>query len=231
MSGARSRKLGLLTIGQAPRTDMQAVLDAHIPSGTECLHRGLLDGLTLAQIEQGFGAEPGEALLTSRLRDAQSVQMSARKVHAALPGVITDLEDAGCDVVLLLCTGAFSALSTHKAWLVLPDQIIPPAVTGLAGQRQVGLIVPLPEQIASEQHKWRALAKAPIAQSATPYLPDGPQRVREAAQALSEQGAQLLVLDCMGYQEAHRQAAIEGSKGLPVLLSNALMSKLTAELL
>ena len=40
----------------------------------------------------------------------------------------------------------------------------------------------------------------------------------------------MLVMDCMGFVEHHRRAAAEGA-GCPVILSNALIAKLTAEVL
>jgi protein AroM len=89
--------------------------------------------------------------------------------------------------------------------------------------------VPLPEQAASEAGKFAALAIDPICEAASPY--DGSlQALERAAATLRERGAQMLLLDCMGFTEMHRQAAGQAS-GLPVILSNALIAKLTAELL
>jgi protein AroM len=53
--------------------------------------------------------------------------------------------------------------------------------------------------------------------------------VEKAARTLRERGAEMLVMDCMGFVEEHRAAARRAS-GLPTLLSNALIAKLVAEL-
>ena len=44
------------------------------------------------------------------------------------------------------------------------------------------------------------------------------------AEALAERGADILLMDCMGFVERHRQDA--ATAGLPVILSNALIAKI-----
>ncbi|HTK02244.1 MAG TPA: AroM family protein [Bordetella sp.] len=55
------------------------------------------------------------------------------------------------------------------------------------------------------------------------------QAVESAALTLRQRGAQMLLMDCMGFVEEHRAAARRAS-GLPTVLSNALIAKLVAEL-
>jgi len=51
----------------------------------------------------------------------------------------------------------------------------------------------------SEHHKWHALARAPLCACASPYAADTLGQVRAAAVELHRQGAQLLIMDCIGY--------------------------------
>ncbi len=53
------RKMGTLTIGQAPRSDITPILDAALPSHVRCLHAGVLDGLDDAAIAARFFAATG----------------------------------------------------------------------------------------------------------------------------------------------------------------------------
>jgi protein AroM len=128
------------------------------------------------------------------------------EAEAAAAAMRNGDEAAGCTTILLLCTGQFAALHCRRAWLVEPDRIVPPAVAALAGGRQVGIVVPLPQQVASEAGKWRALTRPPLYGVASPYAAEG-QAVAAAARELRGQGAELLVMDCMGFIEAHRAAA------------------------
>lgn len=221
--------LGTLTIGQAPRPDITPILEQHLSGRTTCIHTGLLDGLTRDHIEQAYAPEPGEATLITRLLDGSSVVVSKPKVLGLMNLKIASLQAQGCKFILLLCTGAFEGLQCEGAWLIEPDLIVSPAVAAMAGKRQVGIVVPLQSQVASEGHKWRDLALAPICAVASPYAADA-EALAQAARDLRDQGAQLLVMDCMGFVEAHRVIAARAS-GLPVILSNALIGRLTAELL
>jgi protein AroM len=220
--------LGTLTIGQAPRADITPILNAALPPGARTLHAGVLDGLSLEQIQARYCPRPGEPMLVTRLLDGSSVRLDKAAIRETLIARLRKLEEQGCTVILILCTGEFHGLSSSRAWLIEPDRIVPPAVAAIAGQRQVGILVPLPEQALTEAGKFSALAKPPICAAASPYEA-GMDHVREAAIALRDRGADVLLMDCMGFVEAHRNAAREAS-GLPVLLSNALMAKLTAEL-
>jgi protein AroM len=221
--------LGTLTIGQAPRPDITPILAQRLPASTRCIHAGLLDGLSRAEIERLYAPEPGQATLITRLLDGSAVIVSKPKVLALMNRKIAELKDQGCNFILLLCTGAFERLESGGAWLIEPDLIVSPSVAALAGARQVGIVVPLQSQVASEAHKWRALEHAPICAVASPYA-DGTEALARAARSLAAQGAELLVMDCMGFVETHRAVAAQAS-GLPVLLSNALIARLTAELL
>lgn len=222
------RVLGTLTIGQAPRPDVVPIIDRHVPPEVQRIHRGALDGLTRAEIAAQFAPDPGEAALITRLQDGGAIHLSRRRMRDEVQNALWQLEDDGCDVILLLCTGTFTGLECRRAWLVEPDHIIPAMVAGLVERRQIGILVPIPGQIVSEAEKWRPLGRPPLFAAANPY-DTGEDAVLEAGRTLQAKGAEAILLDCMGFTERHRGAL--GSLGLPVMLSNAVMAKAVAELL
>lgn len=221
--------LGTLTIGQAPRADITPILAAHLPAGVQCIHRGVLDGLDRDTIARRFPVLPGEAVLTTRLLDGSAVILGKRAVREGVQAKLNELENLGCRLIALLCTGEFHGLGCQRAWLLEPDLLVPPVITALANGRQAGILVPLPAQMASEAAKWRALARAPVYAAASPYAAT-PEQLTAAALELKAQGAEAIVLDCMGYTEQHRRIVGEAT-GLPVILSNALLARLLAALL
>ena len=83
-------------------------------------------------------------------------------------------------------------------------------------------------QISSESGKWNALERAPIFAAGSPYAPT-PDAVVEAGVSLAKRGAEALLLDCIGFVEAHRRKLVQ-TCGLPVILSNALMAKVAGEM-
>jgi protein AroM len=223
------RVLGTLTIGQAPRPDVVPILDRWVSAGVKRIHRGVLDGLTRPEIGERYHPEPGEAVLITRLQDGGAVELSRRRMREGVQDGLTALEAEGCDVILLLCTGTFTGLECRKAWLVEPDHVIPAVVAGLLDGRQLGIVVPLAAQMASESEKWRPLARKPLFAAASPYGGADDGALLAAGRELQAKGAAAILLDCIGFTEPHR--ATLAPLGLPVILSNAVVAKAVGELL
>ena len=224
----RERVIGTLTIGQAPRPDVVPIIDRHVPAAVRRIHRGVLDGLSRAEIAARYRPEPGEAVLVTRLHDGGAVELSRRRMRDGVQQGLAALEAEGCEVILLLCTGTFNGLECAKAWLVEPDHIIPGMVAGLVEERRLGIIVPLAAQMESESGKWRALARPPVFAAASPYT-GAPEAVAAAGAELKARGAAAILLDCIGFTERHRAAL--AALDMPVILSNAVVAKAVGELL
>ncbi|HXC28341.1 MAG TPA: AroM family protein [Stellaceae bacterium] len=222
------RVLGTLTIGQAPRPDVVPIIERHVPADTRLIHRGTLDGLSRAEIAARYEPDPDEPALITRLHDGTSVNLSRQRIQDAVQQQLAVLENDGCDVILLLCVGTFVGLECRRAWLIEPDHIIPATIAGLIERRQLGVLVPIPGQIISEAEKWQPLARRPLFAAANPYE-TGEDAVVAAGRSLKEEGAEAILLDCIGFTERHRAAL--GTLGLPVILSNAIVAKTVAELL
>ena len=220
--------LGTLTIGQAPRADIGPILEAHLPTGVSCLHLGVLDGLSKPEIAERFTPRSGDAVLTTRLLDGSSVVLGKPAVRDVVQSKLATLEGKGCDVIALLCTGEFGGLNCRRARLIEPDHLVPPVVAVLAGQDQVGVVVPLAAQVKSEAEKFKPFARPALFAVASPYV-EGLDGLAAAARELRDAGAKFVLLDCMGFVERHRHAAREAC-GLPVVLSNALIARLLAEI-
>jgi len=102
--------LGTLTIGQAPRPDVVPIIDRHVPAAVRRVHRGVLDGLSHAEIAARYGAEGGEPALVTRLQDGTVVELSRARMRDGVQSALAALEAEGCEIILLLCTGTFDGL-------------------------------------------------------------------------------------------------------------------------
>jgi protein AroM len=222
------RVLGTLTIGQAPRPDVVPIIDRYVSADVRRIHRGVLDGMTHAEIAARYKPEGGEPELVTRLQDGTEVVLSRARMKDGVQQALAALEAEGCDAILLLCTGTFDGLACNKAWLIEPDHIIPGMVAGLVEKRQLGIIVPIASQIGSERGKWRPLHRAPIFAAASPYAGSDDALI-DAGKELKARGAEAILLDCIGFTERHRQALLP--LGLPVIVSNAVAAKALSELL
>lgn len=217
-----------LTIGQSPRTDILPMLLKHLPE-EQIAHAGLLDGLSHQQIEQEFGAQDGDKILVSRLNDGSQVLLASDKVERGLQKRILQLEDRGFATILLLCTGEFGHLYANRAMLLEPDRIVPPLIAAIVGDRLVGVMVPVAGQTVEQASKWKDMSRPPCYAVASPYLAsDG--ALLDAALSLQDQGADVVVLDCIGYHQRHRDL-LQKILGIPILLPNVIVAKLAAELL
>jgi protein AroM len=218
--------LGTITIGQAPRPDVTPVLDAQVPASVPRRHVGVLDGLTDQDIAARFAPRSRDAArMVTRLADGRAVEVDAAAAEAGVQRKLTELEDAGCTVVVVLCTGVFRGLRAKRAWLIEPDRFLPALVAGIVGARRVGLISPVAQPPDQARRKWAALQIPPSVAVASPYA-DGEAGVEAAARELQRAGADVLVLDCIGYVDRHRAAAYTATR-LPVLVSNDLVARVT----
>ncbi|QWU16512.1 protein AroM [Paenibacillus sophorae] len=223
-----SAALGMITIGQAPRNDVAPYLLRQLEGRARLIQAGVLDGWSEEEIKAKLAPGPGDYALTSRLADGGAAVVARDKVLPILQGKIDAMEVEGIRQILLLCTGVFPGLRTRSSFLIEPDRILTPAVAALVGGRRLGVICPLEEQADSLMDKFAEYGLRPVFAEASPYTGEEEDFGR-AAGALQGR-ADVLLLDCMGYTERHRESIARAS-GLPVILSNTLMSKLVSEIL
>jgi protein AroM len=93
-------------------------------------------------------------------------------------------------------------------------------------KRQLGVIVPIASQIASERDKWGALARPPLFAAVSPYS-DGPEAVLATGERLQAERAEAVLLDCIGSPSGTAPLA---ALDMPVMLSNAVVAKAVGEL-
>ncbi|WP_336077423.1 AroM family protein [Paenibacillus sp. 203] len=225
--GFKMHKLGMITIGQAPRSDVAPIVERALEGRAELVQAGALDGLSLDYIQQNLSPSPGEYVLTSRLTTGESVVISREKIQPLLQEKITRLEQQGIRTILLLCTGVFPGLHTRSAFLIEPDHVLPPVLKAMSSGRRLGLIGPLEEQKNNLKLKFSPYGLNPEFAAVSPYSGSEEEFCRAAGQFKNQ--ADLIVLDCMGYTETHRELAAHYS-GVPVVLSNALIGKLVSEM-
>ncbi|MFZ3565981.1 AroM family protein [Streptomyces sp. BH097] len=224
------RNVGFLTIGQSPRPDLSAGIEAALPHTARVRHVGVLDGPDPARSAERLAATPGRPTLITRLATGATVTLDEAAVGEALQVRVDALEEEGVDTVVLLCTGEFPALRTRSALLVEPDALLTAYVRGVLDGVPVGVIVPLPEQVAAAREKWRGVAPVPEFGTASPYASDETELLY-AARELLDRGAAALVLDCMGYADRHREALRAGGVRVPVLTSMGIAGAMTGPLL
>lgn len=214
--------IGVLTIGQSPRTDVMPSLEKILGEEIKLIERGALDRLKMEDM-QLISPDLTEQTYISRLRNGEAVKIGKQRLLPLLQRELTELE-MSVEVVMMLCTGDFPTLNATKP-IIYPDQILTHTVQAISPTGVLGLIIPLEEQKETLIEKWATCNLTLITEVASPYEKSD---VKGAAERLQQHGADLIVLDCMGYNEHHKKMAIVGS-GLPVILPRTLTARIALE--
>ena len=142
----------------------------------------------------------------------------------------------GADVVLMFCTVHLPQL--EEAGIFTPCPVLEQTALALRGGTAIGVLQPIEELMDHEMRHWHALP-APVvsayapplvegspenAQVAEPIRSDPDRHLVEPARALVDQGAGVIVLDCMGFQDRHHDLVLAAT-GKPVVQPTALLTQ------
>lgn len=220
------KKLGLITIGQSPRTDVLPDIAPIFGKELELRHAGALDGLTKEEIAS-FAPQEGDYVLISRLRDGSHAVFAERCILPRLQSCIDKLESEGVCMILFLCTGAFPGFRSRVP-LYFPCKILNGAVPALAPSSRIAIVTPKKEQLEQTAEKWSGIVRYAEVVVASPY--GDAAELDAAADRVSKLDVDLAVLDCIGYTSEMKRRFRERS-GKPVVLSRTIAARVIMELL
>lgn len=223
-----SATLAILTIGVIPISAVLPLLTEHIDE-QQITHVSLLGNMEPDDALAEYGSQAGEAEIYVLLKDSNVVAVSRAKVERDLQSTIEVMDNQGFDVIMLMSNEKFTGLMAYNAILLEPQRIIPPLIASIVDGHQVGVIVPMRELLSVQEQKWQGLQNPPYYALANPLSHSADELV-DAGKTLMAQGADVLVLDCLGFHQKHRDL-LQKSLDVPVLLSNVLLARLASELL
>lgn len=223
-----SASLAILTIGVVPMSEVLPLLTEYIDE-QHITHHSLLGKMSREDVMADYAVEPGDDPLLTLLNDNQIAHVSRQKVERDLQSVVEVLDNQGYDVIILMSTAAIKSMAARNSILLEPLRIIPPLVASIVNGHQVGVIVPVAELLAAQEKKWQVLQMPPVYSLANP-VHGSEQQLIDAGQALLDQGADVIMLDCLGFHQRHRDI-LQQELDVPVLLSNVLIARLASELL
>ncbi|HFZ8779907.1 TPA: AroM family protein [Salmonella enterica subsp. enterica serovar Mbandaka] len=223
-----SASLAILTIGVVPMSEVLPLLTEYIDE-QHITHHSLLGKMSREDVMADYAVEPGDDPLLTLLNDNQIAHVSRQKVERDLQSVVEVLDNQGYDVIILMSTAAIKSMAARNSILLEPLRIIPPLVASIVDGHQMGVIVPVAELLAAQEKKWQVLQMPPVYSLANP-VHGSEQQLIDAGQALLDQGADVIMLDCLGFHQRHRDI-LQQALDVPVLLSNVLIARLASELL
>jgi protein AroM len=220
--------IGIVTVGQAPRSDVVPEMAALLGPGVYVMERGALDGLSRPEIER-LAPGPGDEILVTRLVDGSPVFVAKKRVVPLVQARLTDLDAQGSRLNVVLCTGSFPPL-VSAAPLVEPEKVLLGMLRAIRYAGRLGVVTPSVPHVPQTEARWRAQGFDAVVAPLSPYEEEEPGAMARAAAALREGGAGLVVLDCMGFREPAR-ARLRALCGTPVVVANRLVARVAAELL
>ncbi len=218
-------RLGAVTIGQSPRTDIIPELRTVLGAEVEIVEAGALDGLAPDEI-RALAPRDGDTVLVTRLRDGTAVRVG---YHHVVPRLERQVEEvaARVDAVLLLCTGSFRPFRTQRP-VLYPERLLFALVRAVLGDGHVGVITPDAGQVEEQRARWGEIARQVTVVAASPYA--GAARLPALGRELAAAEVDLIVLDSLGYSLAMKQA-VRQAAGRSVLLPRTVLARAAAELL
>ncbi|QMJ80212.1 AroM family protein [Escherichia coli] len=223
-----SASLAILTIGIVPMQEVLPLLTEYIDEDN-ISHHSLLGKLSREEVMAEYAPEAGEDTILTLLNDNHLAHVSRRKVERDLQGVVEVLDNQSYDVIILMSTANISSMTARNTIFLEPSRILPPLVSSIVEDHQVGVIVPVEELLTVQAQKWQILQKPPVFSLGNP-IHDSEQKIIDAGKELLAKGADVIMLDCLGFNQRHRDL-LQKQLDVPVLLSNVLIARLAAELL
>ena len=225
-------RVGLLTIGQSPRTDVTREFKILLSDleDLEFVEAGALDDFTLDEISRKLSPEPGHTVYVSRLRDGTQVMISREKIIPLVKEKIRKLEELGADLIVLLCSGEFPRFESRVP-VIYPRELLVSCVRGISATRPIAVVIPLREQEEYAKKKWIEIMGNDnfLVVSLSPYA-SSLDDFERLAEKLSLEKPSLVIMDCIGYTLKQKKVLRE-KLGAPVVTTRGITAAFVKELL
>lgn len=220
-------KIGTLTIGQSPRTDIIPEFKEAIGFDVEIVERGALDNLTWEEIKNLYPG-PDDYILVTRMRDGREVKIAERHIIERMKKHLADLEIMDLEFIILLCTGEFPNIVSKKL-ILRPNKLLENVIRGILQEGTMSVIVPSPDQIPIMKKKWEKTDLRIIVEAVSPYTSTR-KEIEKIARKIAKTESDLVVLDCLGFNKEVKNIFREITKK-PVLLPRTILGRVAGELI
>ncbi|MBT7615783.1 MAG: AroM family protein [Calditrichaeota bacterium] len=227
MNRSPHKVIGLITIGQSPRTDVVSDMKPFFGDHVEIIEMGALDGLSIEQVQE-LKPEGSMIHLVTRMRDGTEVVIGKEKILPRIQQCIGDLNRRKVNLIMLLCVGKFPEFLS-SCLVIEPQCVVDRFIESIIKPKHhLGVIIPLIEQESWVRDTFLAVTPNLTIISASPY--SDPSSISKAGQNLKDAGCDLILMYCMGFN-LRNATEVRSVANLPVVLSNTIVARSTGELL
>lgn len=214
--------LGVVTIGQTPRPDLEASFGRHAPRA-EVRVLGALDGLAPAEV--AALAVPDAYPLLVRLAGGETAEVPLATLAPRVQERARELAARGAAAVVVACAGAFPAIDCSVP-VLLPGTLLPGVVRALTRTGRIGVVAPIEAQVAAARCKWATDGFDPKVTWGSPH---DERQLAAAAREMADLALEVVVLDCMGHGDEYREAFARCC-GRPVVLAQSVVARVAGAL-
>lgn len=219
----KTATVGLVTIGQTPRPDFEALFREYAPRAATRIV-GALDGLTTGEVARLASRQDHHPLLV-RLADGSAAAVPARRIIPRVKRAVRRLASEGASLVVVLCAGAFPRIDCGVP-VIIPGRLVPAVMRSASRTRRLGIVTPIAAQAEAALAKWEADGFSVKVTWASPTRHD---EIEMASRAMSDHDLEFVILDCMGHDEAYRQE-FGRLCGRPVVAAQTLVARVVGAL-
>ncbi|ABW02644.1 AroM family protein [Caldivirga maquilingensis] len=219
----RDIKVGFITIGQSPRTDIIPEIMPILGNNIKIIECGALDDLSLNEIKK-LAPKDNDYILVTRLRDGTQVMLSRSKIIDLMQKCIEKLEK-DVNLIGLLCTGDFPELKSNIL-MIEPSKLTMNVVKSM-NVKKLGIFVPDKSQINLIKNRWLNIVNDVTVVSSSAYI-NTIDKFKELSKQLID--TDLIVLDSFGYSITIKKTVAEITKK-PIILPRTLLVRVIKELL
>ena len=219
-------KVGFITIGQSPRTDITSDILSILDKDVELFETGALDDYSYDEIIANFSPKYNDGTLVSRLRDGREVKIAQLSIEPIIQEKIDEFEEDGINNIVLLCTGQFGEVMCTKT-LIKPQGIIYSLASQLANERPISVLYPDQKQKKDMERKWGVLGLQVDFFVADPY--GDITEIEKVAYEIKKKGNSLLIMDCLGYS-IEMKNIIKNITKKSILLPRTIIASIINEL-
>jgi protein AroM len=220
--------LGIITIGQAPRTDVTGDIKEITGNSITIREIGLLDDYSYDEAEKRYGPSNHEPILVSRMRDGRGIRLSDEKIQIRMQEVVSR-EEKKLDIILILCTAPFPNIVSSVPVLV-PQPIIQGLVGSLSAGSPVGVIVPEEEQKKEALSRWAQAGVKAVPIALSPYQQEKGHWQTALRPLAKKSDIHYIIMDCMGYSKEMRQIVQEVTRK-NIILPRTMIMRIIVDLI
>ena len=219
------KKVNIVTYSRYAESSAEFI-KANLATSAELSISGALDGLNDDQLKE-MAADPIATGVPVELKDGSWLYVSHDQIDRRAREVIEKLKADGAETVLMCCTLPWHSLEDLPG-VICPSLVLEAnAMALLPKGGTLGVVQPDVNTIDDEIKHWRELGVPVVAATISPRE-NTIDELAEACRTLVEQGADLIVLDCLAFSREHWQR-VRDVTARPVLLPMNVLGKILDE--